>query len=74
MKLDSLDISPIYDEMFMSEWMSWYVYTEGQEPPENSRRQDGDVTFHTKDSQILGATIQNTTARAIWRPGFVDPR
>jgi hypothetical protein len=48
--------------------------TEGQESPQNSGRQEGGVTFRTEDSHILGATVQNSVARAIWHPGFVDPR
>jgi hypothetical protein len=49
------------------------VCTEGQEPPQNYRRQEGGVTFHTDDSQILGATIQDSAARQsgaqdLWAP------
>jgi hypothetical protein len=29
--------------------------------------------FHIEDPQILGATVQNSVAMAIWRPGFVHP-
>ena len=43
-------------------------------PLKNYKRQEGGVTFHTEDSQILDASVQNSAARAIWRPVFVDPR
>ena len=71
MKLDFLDVLPICDDMFMSQRMSWYVCTEGQEPPQDCRRQEGGVTFHTEDSQILSAAVQNSAARTIRRPGCV---
>jgi hypothetical protein len=34
-----------------------------QHPPQNSRRQTGDMKLHTEDPQILGATVQNILAR-----------
>ena len=45
-----------------------------QEPSQNSEHQNSDTNkLHTKASQILGATVQNLVAIAIWCPVFVLP-
>jgi len=43
-----------------------------QEPPQNCRRQKPDVRqYHTKDPQILDATVRSLVAWTTWLPGFV---
>lgn len=44
-------------------------FTKSQEPFQNSRRQKGNMNFHSEHPHILGVTVQNVVAPATWQPG-----
>ena len=48
-------------------------FSKMSEPPRISKRQNGDIKFHTEDPKILGATERNLVHTATLHTGFVHP-